>query len=178
MLGEDADIDSILWDEAFTGSSFAWNPESPSPLFVRLDLDEIIQHERSLVEALEDSNGNEPESVGDDAGGDFIDFDDFMKVQLRTGRIISVDDHPNADKLYVIKIEDGNDSTRTVCAGLKEHYEPSELVGMNIVFVANLAPRKLRGVVSEGMLLAADGEDGNVTVLTADGDIAPGSVVR
>ena len=178
MLGEDADIDSILWDEAFTGSSFSWNSESPSPLFVRLDLDEIIQHERSLVEALEDSNGNEPESVGDDAGGDFIDFDDFMKVQLRTGRIISVDDHPNADKLYVIKIEDGNDSTRTVCAGLKEHYEPSELVGMNIVFVANLAPRKLRGVVSEGMLLAADGEDGNVTVLTADGDIAPGSVVR
>ena len=126
----------------------------------------------------EDSNGNEPDAAGDDAGGDFIDFDAFMKVHLRTGKIISVEDHPNADKLYVIKIEDGTDSTRTVCAGLKGHYEPSELEGMNIVFVANLAPRDLRGVVSEGMLLAADGEDGNVRVLTPEGDIAPGSVVR
>tara|TARA_B100001167_G_C16680691_1_gene262196 strand:- start:138 stop:674 length:537 start_codon:yes stop_codon:yes gene_type:complete len=178
MLGEDANIDSVLWEEAFSGESFSWNPESPAPLFERLDLDTIIQHERSIMGTHEDSNGNEPDAAGDDAGGDFIDFDDFMKVHLRTGKIISVEDHPNADKLYVIKIEDGTDSTRTVCAGLKGHYEPSELEGMNIVFVANLAPRDLRGVVSEGMLLAADGEDGNVRVLTPEGDIAPGSVVR
>jgi len=178
MLGEDADIDMVLWEEAFIYSSFSWNSESPSPLFERLDLDAIIQHERSLAESHEDSNGNEPESTGDDAGSDYIDYEDFIKVQLRTGRIVSVEDHPNADKLYVIKIDDGDDCTRTLCAGLKGHYEAAELVGMDIVFVANLAPRDLRGVVSEGMLLAADGEDGNVRVLTAEGEIPPGSVVR
>ena len=178
MLGEDADIDSILWEEAFTYPSFSWNPDSPTPLFERLDLDTIMQFERSLVESNGDSNGNEPEPTGDDAGGDYIDFEDFMKVQLRTGRIISVEDHPNADKLYVIKIDEGNDSTRTLCAGLKGHYEPAELEGMDIVFVANLAPRKLRGILSEGMLLAADDEDGNVRVLTPESDVAPGSVIR
>lgn len=178
MLGEDADIDSVLWEEAFTDSSFSWNPDSPTPLFERLDLDTIMQYERSLAESHGDSNGNEPEPVGDDEGGDYIDFEDFMKVQLRTGRIISVEDHPNADKLYVIKIDEGNDSTRTLCAGLKGHYDPAELEGMDIVFVANLAPRTLRGVVSEGMLLAADDEDGNVRVLTPESDVAPGSVIR
>jgi len=101
-----------------------------------------------------------------------------MKVEMRTGRVVSVDDHPNADKLFVITIEDGPDSTRTVCAGLKGHYEPSELVGLEVVFVANLEPRKLRGIMSEGMILAADDEDGNVRVLTPEGTISPGSRVR
>ncbi len=111
-------------------------------------------------------------------GGDYIDFDDFMKVEMRTGRIVSVEDHPNADKLFVITIDEGSDSTRTVCAGLKGHYEPSELEGLNVVFVANLEPRKLRGVMSEGMILAADDGEGGVKVLTTEGDILSGSRVR
>ncbi|MDP6212967.1 MAG: methionine--tRNA ligase subunit beta, partial [Candidatus Thalassarchaeaceae archaeon] len=111
-------------------------------------------------------------------GGNYIDFDDFMKVEMRTGRIVSVEDHPNADKLFVITIDEGSDSTRTVCAGLKGHYEASELEGLNVVFVANLEPRKLRGVMSEGMILAADDGDGGVKVLTTEGDIHSGSRVR
>ena len=97
---------------------------------------------------------------------------------MRTGKIVSVEDHPNADKLFVVEIQDGPESTRTVCAGLKGHYTASQLEGLDVVFVANLRPRKLRGVLSEGMLLAADDEDGNVRVLTPQSDMPPGSLVR
>ena len=116
MLGETEDIDSMLWDHSLdTNSELHWNPENPQPLFSRLDLEEIIADEKSIVE---DSNDNDP---GHNPGGgaDYIEFDDFLKVQMKTGKITSVEDHPNADKLLVIKIEDAPGSSRTVCAGLK-----------------------------------------------------------
>ena len=97
---------------------------------------------------------------------------------MRTGKIVSVEDHPNADKLFVITIDEGSGSTRTVCAGLKGHYEASELEGIDVIFVANLEPRKLRGVMSEGMILAADDGEGGVKVLTTQGEIISGSRVR
>ena len=109
---------------------------------------------------------------------DYIEFEDFMKVEMKTGTILSVENHPNADKLYVVTIEDGPESTRTVCAGLKSYYSVEDLVGKSVVFVANLKPRKLRGIMSEGMMLAAEDSEGNVTLLTTDGDIVPGSGVR
>ena len=175
MLGETADIDSMLWDDSLdTECGLLWNPEKPQPLFSRLDLDEIIADEKSIVD---DSNDNDPEHVPGD-GDDYIEFEDFLKVQMRTGKITSVEDHPNADKLLVIKIEDGPGTSRTVCAGLKGIYQESELLGLNVVYVANLAPRELRGVLSEGMILAADDGDGNVRLLTPDGEITPGSTVR
>ena len=94
------------------------------------------------------------------------------------GLVKNVVKHPDADKLMIVSLDDGTDAGRTVCAGLKEYYTPDEMTGMNVIFVANLAPRKLRGVMSEGMLLAADDENGNVCLLTTNGDISPGSRVR
>ena len=155
-----------------TSSDLSWNNEPPKPLFRRLDLEEILETESSL------SDGGGASNEEKDIRGDYIEFEDFMKVDMRTGKIISVDDHPNADKLFVIKIDEGNNSIRTVCAGLKGHYKESELVGQNVVFVANLEPRKLRGVMSEGMILAADDGEGGVKVLTTDGEINTGSRVR
>ena len=101
-----------------------------------------------------------------------------MSVELRTGTIISVEDHPNADKLYVVEIDDGTDDRRTVCAGLKPYYTADEMTGKQVVFVANLEPRKLRGVMSEGMICAADDENGAVKLITVDGGISNGSRVR
>ena len=174
MLGNESDIDAILLEDSMNRMGpLSWNPESPKPLFARLDLDEILESEESLSDSKDNDSPTPPEK-----GGDYIDFDDFMKVEMRTGRIVSVEDHPNADKLFVITIDEGSDSTRTVCAGLKGHYEPSELEGLNVVFVANLEPRKLRGVMSEGMILAADDGEGGVKVLTTEGDILSGSRVR
>ena len=174
MLGNESDIDTILLEDSMNGTeSLSWNPEAPNPLFTRLELDEILESEESLSDSKDNDLSPIPKS-----GGDYIDFEDFMKVEMRTGRIVSVEDHPNADKLFVITIDEGTDSTRTVCAGLKGHYMPSELEGLNVVFVANLEPRKLRGVMSEGMILAADDGEGGVKVLTTEGDILSGSRVR
>ena len=108
----------------------------------------------------------------------YVDFETFMKVELRVGKISSVEDHPNADKLMIVNVDDGTEKGRTICAGLKEYYSPAEMDGMHVVFVANLEPRKLRGIMSEGMLLAADDGQGNVKLLTLDNSMKPGSRVR
>lgn len=108
----------------------------------------------------------------------YLDFETFMKVDLRVGKIHTVEDHPNADRLFVVSIDDGTEQGRTICAGLKEYYSADEMIGKSVVFVANLKPRSLRGVNSEGMMLAADDGEGNVRLITIDGDISTGSQVR
>ena len=106
-----------------------------------------------------------------------ITFDDFTKVKLRVGKVIEASEHPNADKLLVLKVDLG-DEQRQICAGIKGFYAPDQLVGKNLILVANLAPRMMRGVESNGMLLAASNADrSKVIVLTTDADIAPGSTV-
>ena len=108
---------------------------------------------------------------------DQIQFDDFAKVQLRVARVLDAFDHPNADKLIVLKVDLG-DEQRQICAGLRGHYEAASLIGRNVVVVANLAPRMMRGQESRGMLLAAVSEDHTQVILVQpDADIAPGSRV-
>ena len=108
----------------------------------------------------------------------YLEFDTFLKVNLRVGRIERVENHPNADKLYVVTLDDGTPDGRTICAGLKEYYTPEDMEGKLVVFVENLKPRPIRGVTSEGMMLAADNGNGVVRLVTLDGDIEPGSEVR
>ncbi|MEM6394341.1 MAG: methionine--tRNA ligase subunit beta [Planctomycetota bacterium] len=90
-----------------------------------------------------------------------ITFDDFLKLDLRVATIVEAAEHPNADRLLKLQIDVGEER-RQICAGVKAYYDPAELVGKQIVVVANLEPRKIRGEVSQGMLLAAsvEGEDG------------------
>lgn len=108
---------------------------------------------------------------------DVIGFEDFVKVDLRVAKVIEAYDHPNADKLIVLKIDLGTEQ-RQICAGLRGHYEPETLVGRQIVVVANLAPRMMRGQESQGMLLAAsDAEHTQVILVGPDAEIAPGSSV-
>ena len=106
----------------------------------------------------------------------FIEFDDFMKVQLKVGEIVEADKHPNADRLLALKVEVGEDRPRSIVAGIAAKYEPADLVGKKIVIVANLKPRKLRGVMSEGMLLAATGSELE-GLITTDPDVNAGSTV-
>ena len=108
---------------------------------------------------------------------DTITFDDFAKVKLRVGRIIEAADHPNADKLLVLKVDLGSEQ-RQIVAGLRGFYTSQQLLGRNIILVANLAPRMMRGLESQGMLLAASNADrSRVIVLAPESDIEPGSVV-
>lgn len=84
-----------------------------------------------------------------------IKFEDFAKLDLRVATVLSAEPHPNADKLLKIRLDDGTPEGRQVCAGIRAWYEPSALVGKQVVIVANLEPRQLRGEVSQGMILAA-----------------------
>jgi tRNA-binding protein len=84
-----------------------------------------------------------------------INYDDFAKLDLRVATVLECRPHGNADKLLVLQIELANGERRQICAGLRQHLQPEQLVGKQIVVVANLAPRQMRGEVSQGMLLAA-----------------------
>jgi len=111
-----------------------------------------------------------------------IEFTDFAKVDLRVARITQAEAHPNADKLLKLQLDDGSGEPRQICAGIKGHYEPDDLVGKLIVIVANLAPRQLRGEESRGMLLAASsgdkGDDNRQVILMSPmADIEPGAIV-
>jgi methionyl-tRNA synthetase len=97
-------------------------------------------------------------------------------MELKVGQVLSVEEHPNADKLQILKVDVGEETPRILVAGLKEYYTADELEGELVVVVTNLEPAKLRGVQSNGMLLAA--QDGDiVSVLTLDKPVAPGSRV-
>ncbi|MBS3076894.1 methionine--tRNA ligase subunit beta [Candidatus Pacearchaeota archaeon] len=107
---------------------------------------------------------------------DKIGREDFAKLDLRVGEIKSVEAHPNADKLLVLKVDLGEGEERTIVAGLKKYYETDELIGKKAIFVANLESAKLRGIESNGMILAAVNEDhSEVKILMVDGDMEPGT---
>lgn len=104
-----------------------------------------------------------------------INYQEFSKIDLRVGKVLEAVEHPNADKLYVLKVDLGDKEIQLV-AGIRSFYEKENLVGKFIVVVANLEPREVRGVESNGMLLAAKDQEA-LSVLTIDKDILPGSAV-
>ena len=104
-----------------------------------------------------------------------ISFDDFKKLDLRVGTITQVEDHPNADKLYLITVSLGTE-VRTLVAGLKNYYTPELLQGKQIVVVANLEPVEVRGIISDGMLLAAQ-SDGAVRIISPEKPIDNGAKI-
>jgi methionyl-tRNA synthetase len=112
-----------------------------------------------------------------DATPTTIQYDDFAKLDLRVATVVECRPHGNADKLLVLQIDLGGER-RQICAGLRQHYQPEQLVGKQIVVVANLAPRQMRGETSNGMLLAAtDPASGRVIVVSPSENVAPGSKV-
>ncbi|MGE5816650.1 MAG: methionine--tRNA ligase subunit beta [Deltaproteobacteria bacterium] len=104
-----------------------------------------------------------------------ISIDQFRNVELKIATIKSAEAHPNADKLMVLQIDLGTEQ-RQILAGIRNHYTPEELVGRQIVVVANLEPAKLRGLESQGMLLAAS-DEGRVVILGPDKTVQPGAKV-
>src|SRR4051794_4447022 len=106
-----------------------------------------------------------------------ITYDDFAKLELRVATVVDCKPHGNADKLLVLQIDIGTER-RQICAGLRAHYQPEQLIGKQIVVVANLAPRQMRGEVSNGMLLAAsDPVTNKVIVISPSEAVAAGSKV-
>lgn len=105
-----------------------------------------------------------------------VTIDEFQKVELRVGTVMAAAPHPNADRLLVLQVRVG-DEDRQIVAGIRAHYAPADLVGRQVVVVANLAPAKLRGVESRGMLLAASADD-RVVFVTPERPVPSGATVR
>ncbi len=108
---------------------------------------------------------------------DEIEYPDFARLELRVVTVEKAEQHPNADKLLVLTVSMGPE-TRTIVSGIKAHYDPADLVGKKLVAVANLKPVKLRGIVSQGMILSGEGPDGTLGLITLERDLPDGSEVR
>lgn len=106
-----------------------------------------------------------------------IEFSDFEKLDIRVGTVLECQKVPKADKLLQFLIEDGLDK-RTIVSGIAKHYNPEELIGKQVCFVANLAPRKLKGIESQGMILSAENVDGSLAVISPSKEVKPGSEVK
>lgn len=138
-------------------------------IFPRLDVDKELEE----LEALLPTSSEEEEDLANVAE---ISIEDFEKIDLRVAKVLSAEKVKNADKLLKLELEVG-DETRTVVSGIAEYYKPEDLIGKNLVLVANLKPVKLRGILSQGMILAASDDEDNLVLVTVDDTIKSGSQV-
>ena len=147
---------------------------TPELLFEKIE-DSVI--EAQVQKLLDTKKANEEANYKANPIRPNIEFDDFMKLDIRVGTVLECQKVPKADKLLQFKIADGLEN-RTIVSGIAQHYKPEELVGKQVCFVANLAPRKLKGIVSEGMILSAENFDGSLSVVTTMKEVKPGSEVK
>ncbi|MDR2388859.1 MAG: methionine--tRNA ligase [Tannerellaceae bacterium] len=143
-------------------------------LFEKIE-DECIQ---AQIQKLSDrKKANEAADYHPKPIRETIRIDDFDKLDIRTGTVLECIKVPKADKLLQFRIDDGL-TRRTILSGVAQHYRPEELTGKQVCFVANLAPRKLKGILSEGMILYAEDADGRLVVVTPETLVRPGSEVK
>ncbi len=146
----------------------------PELLFEKIE-DDAIQAQIDKLNAAKEANKINSWKAAPQAAD--VDFDTFMKADLRIGTVLECERVPKADKLLRFLIDDGLEK-RTIVSGIAAHYAPETLVGKQVVFIANLPPRKLRGIVSQGMILSAENSDGSLTLLTPMAPATPGAQVK
>ncbi len=146
----------------------------PSLLFEKIEDEEV---EKQVQKLLDTKKENEQANYKAPEIRENIEFDDFLKMDIRVGTVLSCEKVPKANKLLQFVIDDGLEK-RTIVSGIAKFYKPNELVGKQVCFVANLAPRKLKGIVSEGMILSAEDADGALSVIVSDRKVNPGSEVK
>ena len=144
--------------------------DTPEILFARLDINEVLEKVEALKAAQQGPNYPEVEAKEE------ITVDDFDKIQIRVGEVLKCEKVKKAKKLLVSQIRVGNE-VRQIVSGISLHYTPEEMVGKKVAVITNLKPAKLCGLISEGMILAASDDDGNLSVLTVDKDIISGSEI-
>ncbi len=146
----------------------------PELLFEKIE-DETIQFQLDKLEATR--KANEAAAHVADPIKDVIAFEDFEKVDIRIGHIKNCEKVKKANKLLKFTIDDGSGKDRTIISGIAKFYQPEDLIGKDVLFIANLAPRTLMGIESQGMILSAENFDGNLSVTTTLGKVTPGSKV-
>jgi methionyl-tRNA synthetase len=177
--------EAAMWEYLQPGAAL----DSPAPIFPRIDRNRMQEALRMAETEKSEAHpvvreGTLPPPPApkpnlEDAEAEetpTISIDDFGKLELRVAVVISAERVPKADRLLHVRVSLGNEE-RSVLAGVAEFYEPEALVGRRVVMLTNLAPRKMRGLMSEGMLLAAEA-DGKVSLLQPDQDLPPGARIR
>lgn len=155
-----------------SGTTVAKDPEI---LFKRLELEEVLKK----VEAL-NLGGNKEESQDIDGvdveAKDTIEYDDFAKLQIQVGQIIKCEEVPKSKKLLCSQVQVGN-TTRQILSGIKQWYSAKDMVGKQVLVVTNLAPKKIAGLESQGMILLAEDNEGNACLVSPEKNIKPGSEI-
>ena len=161
--------DKITWTNLNSKESLlpAGHHINKSELLFRKIEDKEIQQQLDKLEATKKANAQMEKEVTPQK--DTITFDDFTKLDMRVGTIVEAEKMPKANKLLVLKVDTGLD-TRTIVSGIAESFKPEDIVGKKVTVLANLAPRKLRGVESEGMILMTENEDGKLVFVNPDED--------
>ncbi len=176
QLGMPEPLESVRFER------LAWGQLEPGqkvhrgePVFPRIKVDEATAKMRELeIQETARQNallGKKPETEA----AETISIDDFSKVELRVAEVVNAEPVKGADKLLKLTVDAGEGRPRTLVAGIAEAYKPEELIGKKVVIVANLQPRKLRGIVSEGMVVAATPEDGKPVLVSPMADVPVGT---
>lgn len=167
----------LEWKEIGSDKAIAAGTElgQPELLFEKID-DDAIKAQTDRLEAIKKQNAlaaYKPEEVLPE-----IKIDDFAKIDLRVGTVLECVAVPKANKLLKFTIDDGTPAHRTIVSGIAQHYRPEDLVGKQVIFIANLAPATIRGVVSQGMILSALNADGSLVVAGPTAKATPGAQVK
>lgn len=148
--------------------------EKPELLFEKME-DSVVEAQMQKLERIKQENimkNFTPAPVAAD-----VAFDDFLKLDIRVGKVLECKRVPKADKLLQFSIDDGMGG-RTIVSGIAKYYAPEDLVGKEVCFIANFPPRKLKGVESQGMILSAENPDGSLVVIGPQGEVKPGCQVK
>jgi methionyl-tRNA synthetase len=169
-------LPQMKWDDAgnFNLLEAGHQLNKPELLFERIEDTEIEAQIRKLLNTKKE---NEMDDVKAKPAKEEMTFDDFIKVDIRTGTILEAEVVPKTKKLLKLKIDTGIDQ-RTVVSGIAEYYKPEDIIGTKVSILVNLAPRKLRGIESQGMILMAEDTDGRLCFVSPTEDVSNGSEVK
>jgi methionyl-tRNA synthetase len=172
------DFESV---KSFGGLKAGINVEKAMPIFPRIDVKKELEEIEKMVLARRAEKKVEEKKPAktqeNEQKFEEITIDDFAKVQLKTGVVLTAEKVEKADKLLKLTVDTGSEK-RTIVSGIAKHYTPEEMVGKRVIVVANLKPVKLRGILSEGMLLCAEDENGNFSLVTTLSEVGAGAGVR
>ena len=148
---------------------------TPVPLFQRLDMEVVLQKEAQLREEMIAANAPKLEGIDIEPKAE-IEYDDFAKLQFRVGKILECEEVPKSKKLLCSKVQIGTE-VKQIVSGIKQHYSAQEMVGKKVMVLTNLKPATLAGVLSEGMLLCAEDEKGNLALMTPEKEMPAGAEI-
>lgn len=177
QLGQKVDVDAVFLPaelEEFSGIEPGTPIAAASNLFPRIEKKDNVDAPKTVGEKKTQKN-SAPVKAAQEANA-LIEYADFQKLDLRVGTVLAAEKHPNADKLLRLEIDLGEEHPRQIVSGIAAYFEPQSLIGCQVTVVANLAPRKLRGLESQGMILSVESNN-DLALITAEKKVIPGSVV-